>query len=600
MRALATIKANYNIDRSGNGDFDTYYFSTAADIVKIIADNDLVSDDVLQGLKEILNRAFFNADDLSKLKVYKYSINHSGQKTVDVPLPAFDRNLDTIVLFLNSSIMIKGKDYTLSQTSGNVARITFTKTPVGEIDYLILRNLIPSTNANASKLLQTKVNACISYEITSPAFSNGANSYEIPVGFDIGRDFLLVSANSVMYSLGVEYSLNYRSNKWFIDFTRPREAGETIDLILFKNVFFGSKNIASDGTLNGDVKAFLETNSDTAWVRKFDVNITTSNRSKLNIPDLKFNKLTDSSLLFVNSTILIEDKDYVVNQRDNNRATFEFINPLATGRTLEIMVFKNALNTKDMEIDFSVIEDNIIPTSKVNGVGNPELLETANKVIVNAINEILEIVNAQQMVSQEVIGDVNLLQTNSKVIVDAINELILSQATVDFINAELDKKVDKVQGMGLSQENFTNDEKFKLSSIEPAANHYVHPNNAITRHVTDTQISSWNEKSNLALGETSATAYRGDRGKTAYDHSQTTHAPSNAQKNSDITKDEIEAKLTGTVTTHTHNASALVTNASNRLVTDSQISNWNSAHTMISRVYTSRPSSRPVGTMWIE
>lgn len=35
----------------------------------------------------------------------------------------------------------------------------------------------------------------------------------------------------------------------------------------------------------------------------------------------------------------------------------------------------------------------------------------------------------------------------------------------------------------------------------------------------------------LALGETSSTAYRGDRGKIAYDHSQSTHAPSDAQKN---------------------------------------------------------------------
>ena len=35
----------------------------------------------------------------------------------------------------------------------------------------------------------------------------------------------------------------------------------------------------------------------------------------------------------------------------------------------------------------------------------------------------------------------------------------------------------------------------------------------------------------LALGETSSTAYRGDRGKIAYDHSQTAHAPSNAEKN---------------------------------------------------------------------
>lgn len=35
----------------------------------------------------------------------------------------------------------------------------------------------------------------------------------------------------------------------------------------------------------------------------------------------------------------------------------------------------------------------------------------------------------------------------------------------------------------------------------------------------------------LALGETASTAYRGDRGKTAYDHSQAAHAPSDAEKN---------------------------------------------------------------------
>ena len=39
---------------------------------------------------------------------------------------------------------------------------------------------------------------------------------------------------------------------------------------------------------------------------------------------------------------------------------------------------------------------------------------------------------------------------------------------------------------------------------------------------------------------------------TAYTHSQSTHAPVNAQKNSDITKAEIEVKLTGNITTHTH------------------------------------------------
>jgi len=39
----------------------------------------------------------------------------------------------------------------------------------------------------------------------------------------------------------------------------------------------------------------------------------------------------------------------------------------------------------------------------------------------------------------------------------------------------------------------------------------------------------------LALGETSSTAYRGDRGKTAYDHSQSAHAPSDAIQASGVT-----------------------------------------------------------------
>jgi len=56
----------------------------------------------------------------------------------------------------------------------------------------------------------------------------------------------------------------------------------------------------------------------------------------------------------------------------------------------------------------------------------------------------------------------------------------------------------------------------------------------------------------LALGITSSTAFRGDYGQTAYTHSQSAHAPTDAQKNSDITKAEIEAVLTGTITTHSH------------------------------------------------
>jgi len=54
----------------------------------------------------------------------------------------------------------------------------------------------------------------------------------------------------------------------------------------------------------------------------------------------------------------------------------------------------------------------------------------------------------------------------------------------------------------------------------------------------------------LALGETSSTAYRGDRGKTAYDHSQVAHAPSDAQANpSAPTQEQAEdvADVSGTL-----------------------------------------------------
>lgn len=79
-------------------------------------------------------------------------------------------------------------------------------------------------------------------------------------------------------------------------------------------------------------------------------------------------------------------------------------------------------------------------------------------------------------------------------------------------------------------------------------------------------------------------------------HISSTHAPSNAQKNSDITKAEIEAKLIGNITTHTHNQYltqhqdlshlALKTelhNHSNKYVLDNitsaKVTEWNSKST---------------------
>lgn len=78
-----------------------------------------------------------------------------------------------------------------------------------------------------------------------------------------------------------------------------------------------------------------------------------------------------------------------------------------------------------------------------------------------------------------------------------------------------------------------------------------------TKLYIDTELSKKADSSHgthLTLGTGSGNAFRGDYGNIAYTHSQEAHAPSNAQKNSDITKSEIESKLTGDITTHTHSA----------------------------------------------
>lgn len=87
-------------------------------------------------------------------------------------------------------------------------------------------------------------------------------------------------------------------------------------------------------------------------------------------------------------------------------------------------------------------------------------------------------------------------------------------------------------------------------------------------HITSDEKNIWNnkaEKSDIPTVPTKVSRFENDAGyltalplvdeiklSAAYEHSSKAHAPSNAQKNSDITKAEIEAKLVGEINSHTH------------------------------------------------
>lgn len=181
----------------------------------------------------------------------------------------------------------------------------------------------------------------------------------------------------------------------------------------------------------------------------------------------------------------------------------------------------------------------------------------------------------------------------------------------------LDLKVDKVTGKGLSTEDYTTSEKNKLASIDathylaplsttvqlsalPQATlsdkARVYVENDLSDYFYDATASSGDiapDDQTGGIGFWRKVAVGGETGASiktkyesqadtnaftdalkakldsiteifttalkgfydiAYTHSQSAHAPTNAQKNSDITKAEIEAKLTGEITTHTHPA----------------------------------------------
>lgn len=139
--------------------------------------------------------------------------------------------------------------------------------------------------------------------------------------------------------------------------------------------------------------------------------------------------------------------------------------------------------------------------------------------------------------------------------------------------------------------------------------------------------------SGIALGETESTAYRGDRGKIAYDHSQEAHAPANAEPNvqsdwneSSTTSDAYiknkptslpadggdadtvsghtvasdvpeNAKFTDTVYTHpsSHPASIITESAEKRFVSDAEKESWNDKATVI--FASELPSQAPVGAI---
>lgn len=206
-------------------------------------------------------------------------------------------------------------------------------------------------------------------------------------------------------------------------------------------------------------------------------------------------------------------------------------------------------------------------------------------------------------------GDVNAIPAASKGAASGVAEL---DATGKVPAAQLPSYVDDVVEGYFSGGKLYKDAAHTTEITGETGKIYVNLDTNKTYRWSGTAFIVISET--IALGETSSTAYRGDRGKTAYDHSQVAHAPADAQPNVQADWNETDtdadsyiknkpesipaaggnadtvnghtvnadvpanAKFTDTVYTHpaTHAATMITENTTHRFVTDEEKNAWSS------------------------
>ena len=161
------------------------------------------------------------------------------------------------------------------------------------------------------------------------------------------------------------------------------------------------------------------------------------------------------------------------------------------------------LTLQEGEVAIAYNEDKSTAQLYVGGEGGTKILVTAD--VAAAVKTALE--QAKTYTDTTVDEKINALVNGAPQTLDTLKEIAdaieKNQGVVDAINEAIAKKVDKEDGKGLSEANFTEEEKTKLSGIADGANNYVHPDkhdatiiteDTTHRFVTDDEKSEWNDK----------------------------------------------------------------------------------------------------------
>lgn len=150
------------------------------------------------------------------------------------------------------------------------------------------------------------------------------------------------------------------------------------------------------------------------------------------------------------------------------------------------------------------------------------------------------------------IGKINFKSNSVKGLYEGIKANQCTNLTIDNVATDQNDPENKCRLL-----NIQNSTGVSVSNIKKGNYKYLAFNtcqDVFLSDVDSSKISNINSSINMSGSGsgTGLTTEQVQQLQQAHTHSTSPHAPSNAQRNSDITKEEIEAKLTGDITTHTH------------------------------------------------
>ena len=171
----------------------------------------------------------------------------------------------------------------------------------------------------------------------------------------------------------------------------------------------------------------------------------------------------------------------------------------------------------------------VVDSSLSSSSTNPVQNKVINSALAGKVST-SRTVNGKALSSNIVLtaSDVNAIPSSQKGTAGGVASL---DSSGFILSSQLPPSVDEILEGYLYNNAFYEDEEHDVEIDAQSSKIYVDLNNNLTYRWSGTAYVEISKS--LAIGETSSTAYRGDRGKIAYDHSQAAHARTDATKVSD-------------------------------------------------------------------